>query len=207
MWAAELRCPKTLMARIETCSSDRQQVTWNERDVDGDIYVMPGVVTNERLVLEGAELSAIWKDILPLQAPRGWWLVRGNVRRTKTLAESLLKFVLEENAESGRIEVKPDRSSGRLRFTVHVDPDLFEHVKSDRTLKIAALVGACGWLPEIFRLDDPAADEDPLATQLRELLTSREPDVRLWDHDLYDPALVATILEPLHFDSQDPRDG
>ncbi len=141
VWAVELRCPKTLMSRVETCRSERQSVTWSEDDVDEDIYVMPGVLARESLSLGDAELSSVWKGV-PLQAPQGWWLVRGNVRRANTLAESLLKFQRQDDLKTGRMEVKPDEGSGRLRFTVWLASDLFEHVESNRTLKIAALVGA-----------------------------------------------------------------
>lgn len=206
-WAVELRCPKTLMARVETSSADRQDVRWSPDEVDDTVFLVPGLIALTRLSLDGSGLTSLWADAEDLSVPAGWWLAKGDARRSKTLTESLVTFLRgDKNMDKGTMEVSPDHSGGRLRFAVTMAPNVFKQAKSDRTLQVAALVGVCGWFPREFRGApespdstsdaDDARDENPLARELRDRLRQKRPNVVLWDDDSYDPALVATLLEP-----------
>lgn len=206
-WAVELRCPKTLMARVETSSADRQDVRWSPDEVDDTVFLIPGLIALTRLSLNGSGLTSLWADAQDLSVPAGWWLAKGDVRRSKTLTESLVTFLRgDKNMDKGTMEVSPDHSGGRLRFAVTMAPDVFKQAKSDRTLQVAALVGVCGWFPREFGAApessdstsgaDDARDENPLARELRDRIRHKRPGVPLWDDNNYDPALVATLLEP-----------
>ena len=88
-WATELRCPKTLYCRVEEASGANQVVKWARDDVDGDMFVIPGLVAATALVLEPGrdELSPVWLDT-SFEVDKGWWLARGVARRTRTLGQS-----------------------------------------------------------------------------------------------------------------------
>ena len=108
-WAVEVRCPKTLMARVETGNEPSQRVEWRSDDVDETVFLVPGVV------------------VLDAQSP-------------------------EE---------------------------------------------AKGWFPRLFGRAGAGDDEPALAREVRERLAAY-PGVPLWDEgNAYDPARVATALEPL----------
>lgn len=201
-WAVELRCPKTLMARVDTSSAPSQAVRWSRDEVDDAVYIVPGVIALRELSLDRSALTSLWADAGELHVPAGWWLAKGDARRATTLTQSLLKFSQNEHLKKGRMEVEPDFSSGRLRFTVKMAPDLFKRARSSRDVQIAALVGACGWFPEVFRTDSASEDgeqiggEGPLAQELRHRLRAAKPDIVLWDDKSFDPATAATVLEP-----------
>lgn len=204
-WAVELRCPKTLMARVETSSADRQVVSWSSDDVDDAVWIVPGLIALAPLTLDGSGLTSLWADAGDLHVPAGWWLAKGEAYRSKTLTESLLKLRRDNDMAKGTMEVRPDHSGGRLRFTVNMAPDVFKRARSDRTLQVAALVGVCGLFPREFggvaesqseSGTGDARDDHPVARELRDRLRRKRPDVPLWDDENYDPALVATLLEP-----------
>lgn len=188
-WAVEVRCPKTLMARVETGNEPSQRVEWCSDDVDETVFLVPGVV-----VLEGQS---------PGEA-KGRWLVRGDPQRTRALSESLLVYERSDGLEDGRMEVRPAFRSGKagerteaLRFTVSLAPDVYRRIWTDRSLQVAALIGACGWFPRLFGRAGAGDDEPALAREVRERLAAY-PGVPLWDEgNAYDPARVATALEPL----------
>lgn len=195
-WAVEVRCPKTLLARVETSSDDHQTVRWSPDDVDGDIFILPGLLAVTDTVLDRSDLSVIWKEAGELRTPCGWWLAKGDTSRANTLMDSLLTFRRDETLKGGRMAIDPDTSGGNLRFIVRVAPDVFDAAKSSRTLQVAALVGVCGMFPRW--LDN---DEEPLAAELKNRLKAACPDVVLWDDpsdSSYDPAFIATLLEPFH---------
>ena len=206
-WGVEFRCPQTLMARTVTSSEDRHKVEWKTDDVYGELFLVPGLLTLRTVLLDSSELSPIWQGV-PLEVPPGWWLAKGDALRANTLLESLLKFNRAEDLKPGRMEVVPDESSGRLHFAVRMAPDVFDAVPNDRTLQVAALVGACGLFPRVFgrrggvegSQDDDPTDEEPLAQELRARMEEAQPGVVLWnDPNGYDPALAATLLEPFRF--------
>lgn len=204
-WAVELRCPKTLMARVDTSPGQAQVVRWSRDEVDDPVYIVPGVIALRELFLDSSALTPLWADAGELRVPPGWWLVKGDARRAETLTQSLLKFSRDDGLEKGCMEVAPDRGSGRLRFMVKMAPDLFERARSSRDVQIAALVGACSWFPRVFgkasAFDDaePIDDEGLLAHELRHKLQRAKPDIVLWeDKDDFDPTIVATALEPFH---------
>jgi len=210
VWAVEMRCPKTLMARVETSTSpdDPQVVSWSPDEVDDMVYIVPGLIARTPLSLGRSGLTSLWTDAGELHVPAGWWLAKGQARRSKTLTESLVTFQRNKDMGKGTMEVSPNYGGGRLRFTVKMAPDVFKQARSDRTLQVAALVGVCGWFPRVFggavaesrpeSGTSDARDEDPLARELGERLRRKRENVALWDDGSYDPALVATLLEPLH---------
>ena len=208
-WAVELRCPKTLMARVETSFADRQVVSWSSEEVDDVVWIVPGLIALTSLSLDGSSLTSLWADAGDLHVPAGWWLARGEAYRSKTLTESLVKLRRNKDLAKGTMEVHPDHSGGPLRFVVHMAPDVFKRARSDRTLQVAALVGVCGCFPREFggpaesqsgSGTGDARDDHPVARELRDRLRRKSQDVALWDDPgNYDPALVATLLEPFDF--------
>ncbi len=195
-WAVEVRCPKTLMAKIESSAEARHVVKWDADEVDGDVFIMPGLLAREDLRLDASGLTSLYQDIGDLRVPQGYWLARGYTYRASTLLQSLLSFRLDERLKQGRMEVVTDHSSGNLQFVVKMASDTFKRVPYDRAVQIAALVGACAQFPHAFRSGDDD-EEPPLVRELRERLESIRPGITLWEDEAnYDPAMVATLLEP-----------
>ena len=194
-WAVEVRCPKTLMAKIESSAEARHVVKWDADDVDGDVFIMPGLLARDNLRLDASGLTSLYQGIGNLHVPQGYWLARGYTCRASTLLQSLLVFKIKESLEQGRMQVEPASGGGQLRFFIHMAPDAYRRARRDRTVRIAALVGACAQFPREFRVEEDE-DEPPLVRDLRERLERLQPDIDLWDDPNYDPALVATLLEP-----------
>ena len=195
-WAVEVRCPKTLMAKIESSAEARHIVKWDADDVDGDVFIMPGLLARDNLRLDASGLTSLYQDIGDLRVPQGYWLARGYTCRASTLLQSLLSFRLDEGLKQGRMEVATDSSGGQLHFIVNMAPDAYRQALRDRTVMIAALVGVCAQFPQAFRSGDDD-EELPLVRELRERLDSIRPGVTLWEDPAnYDPAMVATLLEP-----------
>lgn len=200
-WAAELRCPKTLLARVVTSDGPETRVEWTDAEVDGRAYVQPGLLAAGPLRIPAGALGELWGGD-PLDVPAGWWLARGDVRRTEELSRSLLEFKLGEDLECGRMSVMPDSSSGELRFVARLAGDIYRAAQAgDRSLHVAALIGACGHFRHLFGAEGAAPEgaapddegDEGLAAQIREMLAARgAPD---WDSDQFDPAAAATALE------------
>ena len=198
-WAAELRCPKTLLARVVTSDGPETRVEWTDAEVDGRAYVQPGLLAAGPLRIPAGALGELWGGA-PLDVPTGWWLARGDVRRTEDLSRSLLEFKLDDGLGPGRMSVTEEWSSGELRFVATLAADIYHAAQAgDRSLRVAALIGACGHFRRLFGSGGARAAADGeggdagLAAQLREMLA--EQDVPDWDSDLFDPAAAATALE------------
>ena len=209
-WAAELRCPKTLLARVVTGDRPETRLEWTDDEVDGRAYVQPGLLAIEPLRIPSGALGGLW-GADPLDVPAGWWLARGDVRRTEDLSRSLLEFRLDESLGPGRMSIVEDSGSGELRFVANLAADIYPAAQAgDRSLRVAALIGACGHLSRLFGSGGAGAAADGesgdagLAAQLRELLA--ELGVPDWDSDLFDPAAAATALEEFRV-AAEPEDG
>lgn len=193
VWAVELRSPKTLLSRIHTSAVREMEVRWDQGEVDGLIYLLPGLIATADVQLDGQGLDDIWSAAL-LDIPAGWWLVRGNVRRIGTLREALLTFEEDGSLPPGAMKVAPDASEGRLRFVVSVASDIRPVVEHDRSMQVAGLVGACALFPAVFG-PDVEEEHSALVGEIRDRLEAA--DVPDWnDPENYDPARVATVIEP-----------
>ena len=191
-WATEVRCPKTLLSRVEPSPETRQVVTWTADSVDGDMYVIPGLlaVDDFNLAPEANELTPIWRDA-PLDVGKGWWLARGSIRRTKTLGQSLLRFHLDETLDDGEMRIRRDQNDEDLHFHVHLADNIWQE-RTRRHMQIAALIGALGQLGTVFGEDD---DEPRVAQEIRRRLEDK--GVATWsDGESFDPARAATAIEP-----------
>ncbi len=191
-WATELRCPKTLFCRVDETSESDQRVEWAPEDVDGDLFVIPGLVAASDLTLQTdvGELSPVWPND-SFSVRRGWWLARGLARRTRTLGQSLLKFHEDRKLPNGQMRIQPDSSTENLRFHVQLARDIWpEH--TNRHVQVAALIGALARLKDAFASEE---DEPAVAHEIRRRLEAA--GIPTWDDtDAYDPARAATAIEP-----------
>ena len=192
-WAVEIRCPKTLLSRIELSSEPKHTVRWRRDELDGVAWIVPGLLAVQKMQLVAEELNPLWSGE-SLLVPPGWWLARGTKRKVDTLAQSLLRFVKAEKLDKGRMEIQSERGSGQLRFVAHLAPDIWADIASSRTLQVAALIGVCGHFPRTFGKD--AEEEPAIAREIR--LRLEDAGVPVWTEDAYDPALAATAIERFH---------
>jgi len=194
-WATELRCPKTLYSRVEEGLDTRQILEWSGDTVDGDMFVIPGLLAVKDLRLQPppGELVPIWGNST-FEVRRGWWLARGSARRTKTLGQSLLRFRLSKKLDDGQMRIERDQSDEDLCFHVHLAEDIWPE-RFVRHIQMAALIGALGQLGTTLGDSENGEQEPRIADEIRQKL-ERE-GVPTWD-DLatYDPAWAATVIEP-----------
>lgn len=191
-WVAELRCPKTLYGRMEDASRANQVVEWSRNDVDGDMFVIPGLVAATDLILEpeGDELTPIWLAT-SYEVAKGWWLARGVARRTRTLGQSLLTFHEDDELPAGQMQIRRDQSAEELHFHVGIAKDIWPE-RTNRHVQIAALTGALGQMVGAFMDPD---DEPAVVQEIRRRL--EEAGISVWDDpERYDPAHAATAIEP-----------
>ena len=191
-WAVELRCPRTLLARVETATAREMEVRWDASEVDDLVYLIPGLLATRDVSLGTEGLGALWAGDT-LDVPGGWWLARGTERRTSTLRESLLSFDEDSDLPPGGMRVEPDSNSGRPRFIVYVASDIRAAVERDRSMQVAGLTGVCALFPRVFDAD-AEAEYGALIGEIRDRL--EDAGAPTWeDPDQYDPARAATAIE------------
>ena len=194
-WVVELRCPKTLFAAMSYFDSSICNVQWDKSYVDGDIYLLPGLVTMDHVVLSTEGLSDIWGN-QPIQIEPGRWLVRGDVRSANPLASSLLSFYLDHKLTEGAMYVKPDLASGDIHFNVHVSEGLFNVCRTDRNVQVAALIAALAQVPKLDHSEQDAGEPAMQYPSLQRVFDElREHKVPTWLDEDFDPAQAATALE------------
>ena len=202
-WAVEVRCPTTLLARVDFCDALDWRCQWDQDAVEGDVFVVPGLISVKPLELDADGLIDLWGRE-PITVPPGRWLVRGMVRKISSLAGSLLTFSQRTNLPDGVMEVSPDRGSGDIRFNVFLAPNIFPR-RVDRDIQVAALIAALGRIPHIDEADEEGGDSRyPILRQIRQRL--EDCNVPAWGGDLdasYDPARAATAIEPFQLISEE----
>lgn len=202
-WVTELRCPRTLLSRRISGSSQRQEVTWSADEIAGDVFLLPGLVAaREAKLAHALGLSGeIWPTTAEVVFPQGWWLAKGDMRSVKPLIVSLVRFVSSADLKPGAMSVEEVSDATEVYFRVKLATDLYEHRRHDRDIQIAGLIAAFGRLPRSsLRAGGEHADSQ-IAERLRSEFESRGiPD---WDdEDDFDPALAATAWESFAIDAQ-----
>ena len=193
-WTLEIRCPRTLLAKTVYDSEPTMVAHWAAEDVDGELFVTPGLVAVRPLRLSTDGLNTLWGDEL-IDVPAGRWLARGKMQRTKSLSASLLTFEIRDGLRDGEMEVTPDTSSGDLRFKVWLSRAYHKYVSTyePRDVQIAALIAAMGRIPFVASPDE---ESYPIVEQIRDHLD--DEGIPAWGDALnseYDPARAATAIE------------
>ena len=193
-WATEFRCPKTLHSRVEEASDVHQEVTWSSDDVDGEAFLIPGLLAVTDLSLRDAaqDLVSIWRDH-PLQVARGWWLARGQARRIARMGQSLLRFKMDKALADGRMRIQCSAGGEDLCFHVHLAQDVWPE-RQYRHVWMAALIGALGHMPRLYPDEDH--DMPRIVGEMRQRL--KGAGVPIWTQSDYDPAQAATAIEQFH---------
>ena len=173
-WALELRCPKTLYAHVYYSDSKTFSCEWNSDEVDGEIFLTPGLVSVAPCLLPTDGLNALWGDeSIDLEAGR--WLARGAVLRTESLASSLLKFRPDSSLADGVMTVEHNTANGDLHFVVSVSQKHYDQVvRTSRDVQIAALIAAFGQIPHLDQGDEQYA----ILSQIKAVLS--EANVPIW---------------------------
>lgn len=191
-WAVELRCPRTLMGQVYTSMTSTFTVSWDTSSVTARVFLRPGLVATEDVVLLPNELlPGIWPESVLI--PAGTWLAQGRMYASESLSSSLLRWRRDTDLPDGRMRVEPDTSSGEIVFHVRLSNDLYNRLQQSRDLQVAALIAACSHLPELW------TDVEDRESGIFGLLRGRFKDAGMeWDDDVpttFDSALAATILE------------
>ncbi len=197
VWYAEIRCPRTMLSRVRTSTSQHQVVQWKEDEVLGSVFVIPGLVTTRDTYVDTASLHPhIWGAEERVFIPAGWRCARGEIWRSQSLTVSLVTFkrAPEDTLAPGQMTVA-DVSTDAPKFTVTLASDVFEKCKTSRDMRIAGLVAVFALLPRSKMAEGGELADHSLTNELRGRLD--DAGVPDWDDDLgYDPALAATAVEP-----------
>lgn len=191
-FALEVRCPTTQFADLRLEASSSFEVAWPPNAVGDEVFLLPGVVAVKDVTLPASALSELWND--SPRVPGGWWLARGDVCTSKPLAASLVEYRSDANLREGCMSVREDGSGEEPKFAVHLAPEVFRRVGTDRDLQMAGLIAAFAMLPASDRFRDDAGSR--LAEMLRDRLA--DESVPAWDEDGWDPARAATVIERFH---------
>ena len=197
-------------ATIAADSGESVTATWDEADIDLnlEVAIIPGLVAVDDCQLRADQLTEVWQDVAAeglVTVPAGAWLVRGNVHWLLPRIASLLKFHrADESVSNGQMVIRPPTTSDALTFRVYLAADIHARWR-EREIWHIALVGACAQLPNVGGGWD---DESPAMQDLHSLRSQlEEARVDLWDSDgQYDPALAATVIEPLIAPEADDED-
>lgn len=198
-WVTELRCPRTLLSRLERSREPEQAINLRANDLVGDVYLIPGLVAVRQIELDTADLNHfVWPDNGAIPVPEGWWLARSDPRTTTPLTASLIRFRRDPDGRlaPGQISVEEDSDGGKPYFRVVLAQDLYDHRREDRDVQVAGLVGALGMLPRSTMREGGENEPSMVASQLRARF--EEADIADWTQDDFDPARAATLLEAFH---------
>ena len=200
-WVVEFRSPATLYAGISGSSRERKfAFEWDTDGVTSGSYVIPGMVTTQKVDLEAPGLHPVWGES-PIVVPPGRWLVRGNTRSAEQLGSSLIRLYPDESLADGQMTVAPYTGDGDLRFHVKMSPRMIETRGRERDVQVAALIAAFGRIPGVVGPPLDAASNDrgegaqyPVLERIRSVL--EDANVADWtDPSEYDPARAATEVE------------
>ena len=120
-YAVEARCPRTVFARTWASAEPTQQTNWSDTEVEGQVFLFPGVLALKEMSLPAAGLIDLWQGE-PVRVPKGAWLARGDAFAAKNLAASLIEFRKDESLEAGRNESLRGRQRRRSPFPRQARP-------------------------------------------------------------------------------------
>ena len=199
-WVTELRCPRTLLSRLERSRASEQVIALDAEDVVGDAFLLPGLVVVRDFELDVSGLDPlVWPPDRSVPIPAGWWLVRGDPQTTTPLTASFVRFRRDPDGRlaPGQMSVEEGSDGGKPFFRVTLARDLYDRRRTDRDIQIAGLIGACGMLPRSSLGTAGGIDGEnathPVALQLRARL--EDAGVPDWTSEHFDPARAATVLE------------
>lgn len=197
IWYSEVRCPRTMLSRVETSTNPHQVVRWKEEEILGPVFVIPGLVATRDTEVHTESLHPhIWGERERVSIPAGWRCARGEIWRSQSLTVSLVTFkrAPEGTLTPGQMTVA-DVSTDAPKFTVTLASDVFDKCKTSRDLRIAGLVAVFALLPHSKMADGDELADHSLTNELRGRL--HDAGVPDWDDDSnYDPASAATTVEP-----------
>ena len=205
-YATEVRCPRTMLSRIEHSTSQNQIIEFRDVERNDDLFLIPGIIARRNATLPAKGLHPlVHGGRLGVRIPAGWWLARGGEYRFTPLLVNLLRFVKDNDGRlaPGTMSVEEADLSGNPYFRVTLAADLYEHRREHRDVQIAALIAAFGQLPRSSMAKDQDNDDCPLAEALRSRFESADPPLPDWDSDDFDPARAATSIENFWIEQQD----
>ena len=206
VYATELRCPRTMLSRIEESVDSRQRIDLTNEVGEDELFLLPGVIATADVDLPAAGMHPLVADGQEIvSVPQGWWLAKGTESSFKPLVQELLAFNLGEKLPAGTLSVVEDSDGESPSFAAYVARDLWENRRDDRDLWNTALVGAFAKLAMPTSTMSAAHGgehaESRIARQLRARL--EEEGLVDWDDPDFDPARAATCVEKIWVKQED----
>ena len=211
IYATEIRCPRTMLSRVEPSDGYEQVIEWHDSERNDDLYLIPGIIAARDTTLSASGLHPlIHGGRTSVNIPAGWWLARGGEYQFTPLLVSLLRFVKDSDGvlQPGTMSVEEADLSGNPYFKVTLAAELYDHRREHRDIQIAALIAAFGLLPRstMARGRDGEYRENadcPLAQALRSRFEEADPPMPDWDSEYFDPAKAATSMENFWIAAED----
>lgn len=211
VYATEIRCPRTMLSRVEHAEGTSQLISWHEAERNDDLYLIPGIIAMRDTSIASSGLHPlVHGGRTTVDIPAGWWLARGGEYQFTPLLVNLLRFVKDSDGElkPGTMSVEEAELSGNPYFKVTLASELYDHRREDRDIQIAALIAAFGQLPRSTMAhgtdgEDGVNADCPLAQALRSRFEDADPPLADWDSEFFDPARAATSMENFWIDTGD----
>lgn len=207
-WTVELRCPRTLLSVAYYSEQRESTIALDDNHIKSEAFIIPGLVAIKPTQLDTCGLHpSRWEHGVPVSIPQGWWLVRGDVRRTNSLIASFIRFKRDPDGrlKDGQMSVEEDSDGLYPCFVITLAADLYNNRRYNRDIQIAGLIAACGLLPNSSLGLDRDNEDHPIAQELRNRLEMAGVDP--WDSPTFDPARAATAIEAfvgaLRYDPED----
>ena len=169
-------------------------------------YVLPGVVAADDCTIPATYLNPhVRGNAHSVVVPKGRWIAKGEIRSVMSHIAALLAFEKKSDLNAGEMNVYQRQDEDNPTFVVQLAEDTFSRIAWSRDVWIAGLVGVCTKLPySTFREGDVHWDHE-IALYLRTKL--EKANLADWsDPENWNPARVATLLEPFRPAEKDDSD-
>ena len=195
MYAAEVRCPRTLFSGLECSREPTTELQFSEPMVRAPVFVVPGVIAIADCSLSTTHAAALWRhaeSTVPVR--RGAWLARGRAVK-EDVASSLLDFEIVEELDDHQMSIRPyPDQDGNTRLRICIPPAQEPRLRNEAFVA-QAWQAALAYLPSCaeFSLDPDAEHDNFFVAELEAKLSG----MALWGDDdraHWDPLRAATML-------------
>ena len=201
-FVAEVRCPRTMLVTTYHCHEAPQIIELPTTERDDNLYLLPGVVALQPLEVPASSLHELIRgNRSQVGIPEGWWIARGETQSFLEVLGNLVKFGLDKELPEGRMRVEETGDDSEPSFRVMLAKNIYEHIHLAPDIQRAGLIAACGKIP----FSKIATNEEAMNSRVAEVLRDKLNEAQMpdWNAEDWDPAQLATLLEPFKPPVQD----
>ena len=210
-YVTEIRVPRVLFCALEKSESASQTLALpcnGTVPVSWPAYILAGVVASDDCDISATYLNPhVWGNAHSVVVPKGRWLAKGEIRSVRSFVAALVTFERKSDLPAGAMNVyQRQDDEDDPTFVVQLGDDPFSRIAWSRDVWIAGLVGVFTKLPYSTFMEGGVHWDHEIALYLRTKL--EKANLADWsDHENWNPARVATLLEPFRpLEKEDPDD-